>query len=74
MALANDIGRFFVRKIERIRCDIDAVDFDHTARDALPDDVMLDNSIIGQYMLGLKVMFTHFVGKHAYQNLVQVPV
>lgn len=44
MALANDIGRFFVRKIERIRCDIDAVDVDHTARDALLDDLMLVNS------------------------------
>lgn len=34
VALANDIGRFFVRKFERIRCDIDA----------LPDDLMLVNS------------------------------
>ena len=44
VALANDIGRFFVRKIERIRFDIDAVDVDHTARDALLDDLMLVNS------------------------------
>lgn len=34
VALANDIGRFFVRKFERIRCDIEA----------LPDDLMLVNS------------------------------
>lgn len=44
VALANNIGRVFVRKIERIRCDIDAVDVDHTARDALLDDLMLVNS------------------------------
>ena len=39
MALANDIGRFFVRKIERIRFDIDAVDVDQSARDVLPDNL-----------------------------------
>lgn len=38
VALANDIGRFFVRLF---RCDIDAFDVDHTSRDALPDDLML---------------------------------
>ena len=30
IALANDIGRFFVRKIDRIRLDIEAVDLDQS--------------------------------------------
>ena len=34
--LANDICGFFVRKIDRIRSDIDAVDMDPSARNALP--------------------------------------
>ena len=40
--LANDIGGFFVRKIDRIRSDIDAVDIDPSARNALPPDQEVD--------------------------------
>ena len=40
--LANDIGSFFVRKIDRIRFDIDAVDIDPSARNALPPDQEVD--------------------------------
>ena len=46
MALANDIGRFFVRKIERIRSDIEAidVDLDQSERDAVPEDLEVDDT------------------------------
>ena len=40
--LADDIGGFFVRKIDRIRFDIDAVDIDPSARSALPPDQEVD--------------------------------
>ena len=40
--LANDIGSFFVRKINRIRSDIDAVDIDLSVRNALPSDQEVD--------------------------------
>ena len=40
--LANDIGGFFVRKIDRIRFDIDAVDIDPSARNELPPDQEVD--------------------------------
>ena len=40
--LANDIGGFFMRKIYRIRCDIDAVDIDLSVRNALPPDQKVD--------------------------------
>ena len=42
LLLANDIGSFFVRKIDRIRFDIDAVDIDPSARNALPPDQEVD--------------------------------
>ena len=42
--LANDIGRFFVRKIDRIRSDIEALDIDSSARDAVPDDLVVDDA------------------------------
>ena len=42
--LANDIGSFFVRKIDRIRFDIDAVDIDPSARNALPPDQEVDDA------------------------------
>ena len=44
MALANDIGKFFVKKIDRIRSDIEAVDLDQSARDAVPDDLEVDDT------------------------------
>ena len=40
--LVNDIGSFFVRKINRIRSDIDAVDIDLSVRNALPSDQEVD--------------------------------
>ena len=40
--LANDMCGFFVRKIDRIRSDIDAVDMDPSARNALPPDQEID--------------------------------
>ena len=44
MALANDIGKFLVKKIDRIRSDIEAVDLDQSARDAVPDDLEVDGT------------------------------
>jgi len=40
--LADDIGGFFVRKINKIRSDIDAVDIDLSVRNALPPDQEVD--------------------------------
>lgn len=40
--LADDIGGFFVRKINKIRSDIDAVDIDQSVRNALPPDQEVD--------------------------------
>ena len=40
--LTNDIGGFFVRKIDRIRFDVDAVDIDPSARNPLPPDQEVD--------------------------------
>jgi len=40
--LADDIGSFFVRKINKIRSDIDAVDIDQSLRNALPPDQEVD--------------------------------
>ena len=40
--VADDIGGFFVRKINRIRSDIDAVDIDLSVRNALPSDQEVD--------------------------------
>jgi len=36
--LADDIGSFFVRKINKIRSEIDAVDIVQSVRNALPPD------------------------------------
>ena len=44
MALPNDIGKFLVKKIDRIRSDIEAVDLDQSARDAVPDDLEVDGT------------------------------
>jgi len=44
VAFANDIGKFFVKKIDRIRSDIEAVDLDQSARDAVPDDLEVDDT------------------------------
>ncbi|CAB4017608.1 Hypothetical predicted protein [Paramuricea clavata] len=41
VSLANDIGRFFVRKIENIRSDINAVQFD---LDVVPKDLVLNET------------------------------
>ena len=40
--LVDDIGGFFVRKINRLRSDIDAVDIDLSVRNALPPDPEVD--------------------------------
>ena len=42
LKLANDIGGLFVRKIDRIRFDIDAVNIDPSAHNALPPDQEVD--------------------------------
>ena len=41
--LANDIGRFFVRKIDNIRIDLDATVIDPEDRKRLPDDPVVNN-------------------------------
>ena len=38
----DDIGDFFVRKINRLRSDIDTVDIDLSVRNALPPDPEVD--------------------------------
>jgi len=43
-ALANDIGKFFVKKIDSIRSDIEAMDLYQSARDAVPDDLEVDDT------------------------------
>ena len=43
MALANDIGKFLVKKIDRIRSDTEAVDLHQSAHDAVPDDLEVDD-------------------------------
>ena len=40
--LVDDIGGFFVRKINRLRSDIDAVDINLSVRNALPPDPEVD--------------------------------
>ena len=40
--LADDIGGFFVRKINRIRSDINTVDIDLSVRNGLPPDHEVD--------------------------------
>ena len=40
--LADDIGGFFVRRKDRIRSDIDAVDIDPSVRNALPPNQEVD--------------------------------
>ena len=42
--LADDIGGFFIRKINRIRSDIDSVDIDLSFRNALPPDQEVDDA------------------------------
>ena len=44
VVLANDIGKFFARKIDRIRSDIEAMDLDQSARDAVLDDLEVDDT------------------------------
>jgi exonuclease III len=44
-ALATDIGEFFVRKISRIRSDIDAMVVDSSASDLVPDDRVVNKDI-----------------------------
>ena len=44
VALANGIGKFFVRKIDRIHSDIEAMDLDQSARDAVPNDLEVDDT------------------------------
>jgi len=44
VALANDIGKFFVRKIDRIPSDIEAMDLDQSSRNAVPGDLEVDDT------------------------------
>ena len=45
MALVNDIGKYFVGKIDGIRSDIDAMDvaLDQCSRNAVPNDLEVDD-------------------------------
>jgi hypothetical protein len=48
VALVNDIGRYFVDKIDGIRSDIDAMDvaldqYSHCSRSAVPKDLEVDD-------------------------------
>ena len=42
--LVNDIGRFFARKIDRIRSNISATDITANTSDAIPDDTQVDET------------------------------
>ena len=44
-ALATDIGEFFVRKISRIRSDIEAMVVDSSVSDLVPDDRVVNKQI-----------------------------
>ena len=48
-ALATDIGELFVRKISRIRSDIDAMVVDSSASDLVPDDRVVNKDIALNY-------------------------
>ena len=57
--IANDIGRYFVRKVENIRNEIDATPISQSDRDLVPPDKSVELSCFLQKLLFLaaKVSF-----------------